>query len=131
MGLDVVAMTSASPEFYPLLGPFLSRRAVTAELGGPVWDDDGKTWIVAVSAGEVAGFCAAVPAAKYVLFCSDYVLPGFRRRSVYRRLAAARDEMFPGAARAVVTSPALHCYLESGFTVVRPRGRYTEVRRDA
>ncbi|HEU4752519.1 MAG TPA: ParB/RepB/Spo0J family partition protein, partial [Armatimonadota bacterium] len=37
-----MTLTNQDPEFYPLLGPYLSRREIVAELGGSVWDDDGK-----------------------------------------------------------------------------------------
>lgn len=49
MGSDVRVITNTDPGFYPLLGPFLARREVVKTVGGPLWDDDTKTWFVALS----------------------------------------------------------------------------------
>lgn len=127
-------LTNRDRGFYPLMGPFLSRRGIVKELGGPIWDDDAKTWWVALYGRAVAGFAAARDDghAKPVLFQSAYVLPERRRRGVYRMLFTARDAGYAGRlARAVCTDASLPLFLAHGFVVVRRRGSYTEVRRDA
>jgi len=134
MTLVVRQLTNAGQGFYRLLGPFLARREVVAEVGGPIWDDDGKTWWVALAGGEVAGFCAAtVPGAGGpVVFRSAYTLPGFRRAGVYRRLFSDRLAWSGGRpVRATCTAASLPMFERHGFTTVRTRGRFTDVHRHA
>jgi ParB-like chromosome segregation protein Spo0J len=132
MGPDVVAVTNDHPGFYQLIGPFLGRREIAAETGGPLHDDDGKTWLAALEDGRAAGICAARPAADGVtVYQSDYVLPACRGRGVYRALSAARAAAFPGKARAVCSAAVLPAYLAGGFREVRRRGRFTVTERDA
>jgi hypothetical protein len=54
--VDLIELTNTDRAFYTTLGPFLSRREVTQAVGGPLWDDDAKTWIVARRGRRVAGF---------------------------------------------------------------------------
>ncbi|KFG71375.1 hypothetical protein [Streptomyces mutabilis] len=43
----------------PTLGPYLARHDVRKVLGGALWDEDTKTWIVLkTSSNELHGFCA-------------------------------------------------------------------------
>ncbi|MFJ2024929.1 DUF3440 domain-containing protein [Streptomyces sp. NPDC087897] len=52
-------MTNTDPDFSPVVGPYLANRTVAKSLGGPIWDDPGKTWIVRLDAsGDLAGFVA-------------------------------------------------------------------------
>lgn len=131
MGLHVALMTNASPAFYPLLGPFLGRREVERELGGPLYDDDGKAWLAALGdSGSLLGFCAAMPG-EVTVYQSDYVLPACRGAGVYRALREARAAAFPGAARATCNEASLPAYLADGFREVRRKGRFTVVERAA
>jgi GNAT superfamily N-acetyltransferase len=130
----VARWANHQPGFYALLGPYLSRRNIVADLGGSVWDDDGKTWYVAmVTGGAVAGFCAALATGeRQARYASDYVLPAHRRRGVYRDLFAAREEDWADCTvAATVTAAGMPLYLAAGFTAVRPQGRYTAMTRDA
>jgi GNAT superfamily N-acetyltransferase len=123
---EIRELTNTSPEFYPLIGPFLARRDIVAELGGHLWDDDDKTWFVAIQGDrEVIGFCAArsAPGGK-TTFQSAYVLPPHRRHGVYRRLWKARRKRFPGPAQATCTASALGMFTAQGWTVTGERGRY-------
>ncbi|HET9893646.1 MAG TPA: ParB/RepB/Spo0J family partition protein [Streptosporangiaceae bacterium] len=129
MGTDVVALTNEHPEFYRLIGPFLSRREIERETGGRLYDEDGKTWFAAISDGNVVGVCAAVPGA-VTIYQSDYVLPAHRGRGAYRALSAARAAAFPGRARAVCTAASLAAYLAGGFRETRRKGRFTVVERE-
>jgi ParB-like chromosome segregation protein Spo0J len=130
MGTDVVTLTSDHPEFYRLIGPFLGSRDVAREIGGPVYDDPGKTWFAVISDGSAVAVCAAMPGA-VTTYQSDYVLPVHRGLGLYRALCAARCAAFPGPARAVCTPASLGAYLGSGFREVRRKGRFTVVERDA
>lgn len=123
-------MTNSSQAFYGTLGPFLSRRHIVKELGGPIWDDDGKQWWATLLGGKVAGFAAASDNERRVTFQSAYVLPEYRRQGIYRTLFYARMEAFPGRQiRAVCTAASLPLFLGNGFTAAYKRGSYTEVHR--
>ncbi len=130
--LTIWVLTNQDPRFYPLLGPYLSRRAIVAELGGPVWDDDGKTWWVAVDHdGAVAGFCAA-SAGDPVVLESAWVPAGRRHGKVYQRLFAARLAALAGRRmRSRVAQASTSMFTRHGFTAVSRHGRFTEMRLDA
>jgi ParB-like chromosome segregation protein Spo0J len=130
VGTGVIALTSAHPAFYGLIGPFLARREIVAEVGGPLYDEDGKTWFAVVEDGRAAGVCAVMPGG-IAVYQSDYVRPEARGRGVYRALCAARAAAFPGRARAVCTLASLPAYLAGGFREVRAKGRFTVVERNA
>lgn len=126
--LTIRRITNRDPDFYPLIGPFLARRTVVKELGGHVWDDDDKTWWVALRDRAVVGFAAARDDGRRVTFQSAYVLPGNRRQGVYRELFLARMREYSGRpVRAVCTASSLPTFLGHGFTPIRDRGRYVEV----
>lgn len=131
MGPDVISLTREHPDFYRLIGPFLGSREVAREIGGPVWDDPGKTWFAAIGGdGAAAGVCAAMPG-EVTVYQSAYVLPDARRRGVYRALCQARAAAFPGRARATCTQASLPVLLAGGFREVRRKGRFVIAERDA
>jgi GNAT superfamily N-acetyltransferase len=128
--VTVRVLTNRAQGFYALMGPFLARREIVADLGGHLWDDDDKTWFIATSADRktVYGFCAARPAARgRTAYLSAYVLPDYRRQGVYRQLWDARRERFPGPAQATCTAASLPLYLAAGWTVSGQRGAYRRV----
>lgn len=83
MGRIVVRkMTNAHDDFYFLLGPFLSRRDIVKEVGGPIWDDPEKVWFLALDRKHVLGFCAL----HKQQLCSVYVIREARSRGIGRAL---------------------------------------------
>lgn len=131
--LTLRRVTNRDKAFYPLMGPFLSRRAIVKEIGAPIWDDDNKTWYVALDGRNVAGFAAVRDDGdKGVTFQSAYTLPEHRRRGVYRFLLTARLRDHQGrACRSVATAASLPVLLAHGFEVHRVKGSFTEVVRHA
>lgn len=129
--MKTIRLTNADPEFYRLLGPFLARRDVAREVGAPLWDEDGKAWVVITGDdGHVAAFGAIVSGKGHVRFTSDYVLPAHRSKGLHRRLIRERLKATEGTPAVAVCSPkGLRAYLAEGFEPVRERGRFTEVRR--
>lgn len=129
-------LTNDNLRFYPLLGPFLSRRKIVAELGFPVWDEDGKVWFVALDGYHVAGFAAVRFERETAVFCSDYVRPEYRRQGIHKRLIEERLKYVPDKAKranAVVTSTARANYERHGFTAVSTANRssrYTKMQRE-
>lgn len=129
--MSVIRLTNEDPRFYPLLGPFLSRKEVVREVGAPVWDEDGKAWVVITDdTGSVAAFGAITSQKGHVRFTSDYVLPARRGNGLHRQLIRERLKATEGTpAIAICTGEGLRAYLAEGFTPVRDKGRFTEVRR--
>jgi predicted N-acetyltransferase YhbS len=125
-------LTNQDQDFYPLMGPFLGSRQVARELSIPAWDDHGKVWYVAIRGTEVCGFVAALPQAKSVVFCSDYVTPEHRETGVYSELSVARmlDYADTSTINATVALAAMEVYTRHGFIPTGKRGRYTAMRRE-
>lgn len=130
--IRIVTITNTDPRFYPLLGPYLSRRAIVRELGFPVYDDDGKLWFVALDGEQVAGFVGLRIEHGRAVFCSDYVRPEYRQQGIYSHLMAERIAFATGkapTATAVVTKAGRHAYERHGFTATRERRNYTDMSR--
>lgn len=115
----IICLTNTDAEFYPLVGPFLSNRAVVRELGFPVWDDPGKTWFVAVDAvGKVLGFAAVRLDGGRGILCSAYVCPESRGKHVHDRLTEERVAFLAGkatVATATATPAAAGAFRRRGF----------------
>lgn len=88
--LTIVETDNTAPDFYRLVGPFLGSREVHRELGGPVYDDPGKLWWLAMLGGDVVGFCALRVEGRTVKLGSAYVVPDARRCGAYEKLFEAR-----------------------------------------
>ncbi|MCE7081135.1 hypothetical protein [Streptomyces sp. ST2-7A] len=52
----LTTLTDTHPDFYPTLGPYLANRDVHHEIGGPIWDEPTKTWIIARTGTTITGF---------------------------------------------------------------------------
>lgn len=125
--IEIRVMTNKTKGFYTQVGPFLARREIVTELGGHLWDDDDKTWFVAIKGRTVIGFCAARPVAGKTTYLSAYVVPGHRRQGVYRRLWQERRAQFPGPARATCTTASLPVFLANGWVVAGTKGSYQKL----
>ncbi|MCZ1012257.1 hypothetical protein [Streptomyces lydicus] len=113
--------------FYRLLGPLLARREVHKSLGGVPWDDDGKTWIVALDGKEVTGFIGVTKAGSVE---SLYTRPG---RSGLRAqlVAAAVDTAGDRALHATVSHSRTPAYTAAGFKVDSQTVNFAKVHRPA
>lgn len=127
-------LTNKDRDFYPVMGPFLSRRAIVKELGSPVWDDDEKVWFVCFDPdGAVAGFSALL-VGKKIHLCSAYVLPAHRKKGLYSTMIRERIawcKRNKTGADIVISTTATQFSFEAlhkaGFSIVRQRGRYYEM----
>jgi len=133
----VVILTNQSPEFYTLMGPFLSRREIVKELGAPVWDEDGKTWFISVTNKQVNGFGAVVISKKGAArLCSFWVRPKMRRRGIHSKLLVdalgwlRSVESEVKVVQAVCTQDAVANYTRAGFSETGRRGNYTTMERE-
>jgi GNAT superfamily N-acetyltransferase len=117
----VTEMTNTDEGFYSLVGPWLSRREIVDELGGPVWDDDDKFWIIAHNDEGLLGMVAV----RGKTVCSLYVAPGHRGQlagtTLVLRLVLRRGSE---NLRAVATDASLGLFKECGFKERRRKGRY-------
>lgn len=133
MPLTITRLNNTDPAFYPTLGPFLARRTVVAELGAPVWDDDGKQWFVARDdAGKVLGFRAVSVKGRVATFCSAYVVPEHRGEGVYAALIADALDYAAGVAdeaKATVQEGAVKALKKAGFKATGERGKFTLMER--
>lgn len=133
--LRIITLTNTDPRFYPLLGPYLARRAIIQAVGGPLYDDDGKIWFVAVEDHNVAGFSAIQFRADEAHFCSDYVRPEYRRQGIHRRFISERLAYVAGQvkrATATATVQGLLSYRQHGFVAEakkRPMKNFTHLEK--
>lgn len=117
---SVTRMTNRDPDFYQVLGPWLSRREVVDELGGPVWDDDGKEWYVAHNEDGPLGMVAV----HRRTVCSLYVAPGARGQLAGTTLLVRALIDHQGELKAMATDASLPLFSSAGFREVGARGRY-------
>ncbi|HLK77694.1 MAG TPA: hypothetical protein VKU77_29110 [Streptosporangiaceae bacterium] len=127
--MKLLTLTNKDPRFYPLLGPFLASRDVVTYLGGHMWDDDAKTWTVAVGAGGVGGFIATVPGRGAVRAQSCYAVPGSEGDVIPALIGAVIAAHAPSPLIAVVRADHAGPWLEAGFEVVADKGRFTHLAR--
>lgn len=124
---QLITLTNADKRFYPLVGPFLARRAVHKAVGGEIWDDDGKTWIVALTAaGAVTGFVGLHRGRVESL----YTLPDHRDQAtalVAGAVAAAGDKDL----RAIVARPFAPSYEAAGFIPYDETANFIKLTRKA
>jgi len=55
--MKTITLTNQDAGFYQRMGPFLANRAVIKAIGYALYDDDGKTWHIALKDDHVTGFC--------------------------------------------------------------------------
>lgn len=108
-------ITNVDPGFYEVLGPFLGSRDVARAVGGPIWDSDGKTWLVARDqAGTVTGFVGITADRSPAVAESCYTVGG--DMDLARRLVeAAVRSVYPTPVAATVHRPMAGAYLSAGF----------------
>lgn len=132
LNFNVIHVTNTYPKFYQLLGPFFGSREVYKALGGGVFDDAGKEWLIALDGGKVAGFCAFLVTGKRAKLKSSYVIPEYRKKGLYDYLFGQRMVILEGRGIEVITGTATamsrSTYERYGFTL-RPKGNYFEGRK--
>lgn len=126
-------LTNADPQFYAVMGPFLSKREIVKELGFSVWDDDGKAWIVARVDGAVAGFCGVLVGKGIAQVTSFYVLPAYRKQGIGAGLLQDALEYAAGVgctmARATAAPDSQALFVAAGFDVIGEVGRYSKMEK--
>lgn len=128
--MKIVQITNEHPDFYRLIGPFLSRREIAKEMKGPIWDDDGKIWFVAFVENEVAGFATMIKKPSAIQFEEAYVLPSYREQGIHNTLIQERVKHCPEGTtiQVLIFKKALPEYLSRGFQLKKEVGKqYAEV----
>ncbi len=117
-------LTNTDERFYPLLGPYLARRDIVTALGGPLYDDPGKLWVVVFDGEKLAGFGGLVINGDEAHLCSDYVLPEYRRQGIHSWLIAERLSYAQRQAKhatATATIAGSFGYRKAGFVEAKAR----------
>ena len=128
----IVRMTNKDLGFYTTLGPFLARRDIEKELGYKIYDDDGKTWLIALDASKVIGFCyiQEIASASYQIG-SCYVVPEYRSQGVFKTLLAEAVKGIKGNVSLITRNEALIAMLQrNGFAVTGSRGSFTQLGKE-
>jgi hypothetical protein len=129
--MTISVVTNQDASFYPNLGPFLARRAVHAEIGYPIYDDDGKEWLVAAERGKVAGFCYRQKVGKSWHVGRCYVVAEERRKGLFVALLDRATEGLMGTVVMTTCSEVMRGVLERrGFVARRQRGKFMEYAKE-
>lgn len=129
--MHIQAMTNKHGGFYKLMGPFLANRAVEKELGYPVYDDDDKTWFVAIEEQKVVGFCyrQEIKEDKYQIG-SCYVSEAYRERGAFNQLLNLALSTIAGTVSLTTNNSKVAATLiKKGFIEKATRGSYTTYER--
>lgn len=132
--IEIRIMTNKDEGFWPVLGPFLSSRAVAGDLGGPIYNDDGRVWFVASLNGCLAGIAAVDVKRSAGVLKHAYVYPQYRKRGVYSQLLQTRMEYIKDLGLAKIKTRAApttaHRFVAMGFVEVGRRGKYVDYEKE-
>lgn len=118
MTTKLTTLTNSNPDFYTLLGPYLARREVHKQAGGPIYDDDNKTWIVATDNGQVTGFIGIRTQGPTAVAESCYLVDEADDDLLGLLVHAAVASVAPTPVRATVRHSRATTYIKAGFTEV-------------
>jgi GNAT superfamily N-acetyltransferase len=127
---NIVKITNQDKSFYEKVGKFLARREIVAEIGAPIWDDDGKIWFIADS--ESLGVLGIIAIKKNEL-CSFYVLPGSRGQLIGYALInyAINNADNPNTLKATASESGKSLFEKFNFKSIKQRGKFTVMERIA
>lgn len=125
----ITAITRTDPGFYALLGPYLASRQVVKTVGGPIWDDDEKTWLVAQRGSRLTGFIAVTGRGAGAVIESCYTADD-DVGLVARLVAAAVEHAGPVRLTATVRHHLAKPYRDAGFTPARETLHFVHLVRE-
>lgn len=132
--VTLVQVSREDQEFYRYLGPFFGSRQAAKELGMPIWDDEGRLWVVALVGGQPVGCASLEVRGRKGALKSAWVRPEHRHRDIYTAMLEERLRMAVDLGLAVLMATcteASRAVLERyGFQEVARRGRYYVMRRE-
>jgi len=109
-------MTNEHADFYRLLGPLFARREVHRQVGGAIYDDDGKTWIIARDGDQVAGFIGIRSQGPTAVAESCYLADENDTDLLAILIRAALASVAPTPVRTTVRHAHAGAYAAAGFT---------------
>lgn len=125
-------------EFWSMIGPLATSRAVQAELGGPIFDSPTYVWLVAKKGQEFVG-SGALDTARLqkdglVMLEWMYVMPTHRRKGVYSTLFRLRLELAMSLSAKILRGATRTDYIRKVFKQYRfkpaqERGTWTYYER--
>jgi len=125
---ELTTMTNQHPDFYRVLGPFLARREVHKQVGGPVYDDDGKTWIVARNSdGQVLGFIGITNAKGTAVAKSCYLVDETDTDLLADLIGAVLATVAPTPVRTTVRAARADAYIKAGFVEAGRTGGFAKL----
>lgn len=129
--IELIELTNTDRRFYPLMGPFLANRDVHKTVGGQIWDDDTKTWLVLRDKKRrVLGFVAVAVHGNRTTVESLYTRPGLNR--VASELVGAAVARYGNRdLHAIVRHQNAAAYLDAGFTKTGTTKEFTKLTRTA
>ena len=129
--MELVELTNTDRRFYTTLGPYLANRDVIKSVGGPIWDDDTKTWLVLRDKRHgVLGFVAVATHGNRTTVESLYTQPGLNR--VASELVGAAVARYGGRdLHAVVRHQNACAYTDAGFTQTGETKGFAKLHRPA
>ncbi len=134
MATHLITLTNSDRAFYTTLGPYLSRRHIVAQVGGPIWDDDTKTWLVLKDAKKgVMGFVSvALHSNGRTHVESLYVRDPTWRRVATELVGHAADRFGKAVdLHAVVRRENAYAYADAGFAQTGETKEFVRLTRPA
>lgn len=129
---DLVELTNADRGFYATLGPFLANRDVVKQVGGPIWDDDTKTWFVLKDSKQgVLGFVAVALHGRRTTVESLYLRDPSWERVARELVGAVVARYGDRPLYAVVRHASAYAYLDAGFEETGTTTEFTKLTREA
>lgn len=131
MTTELTTLTNQHADFYRLLGPYLGSREVHKQVGGAIYDDDGKTWIVATDDGQVTGFIGILSGGRagrgMAVAESCYLADEGDSALLAILIRAAVATAAPTPVRATVRKDREAAYTSAGFTVAGATKGYVKL----
>lgn len=127
----------ATPDFYCRMGRFFASRQVVKELEGPMFDDVGYVWMIAMKDGKIAGFssCRLDELNKGIAhFGVTYILLEHRRKGLYRHLFELKEQLCirhkPKLLRGLANPLSKNVFEQNGWKVQRTAGKWTYYQKE-
>lgn len=124
METHILSINNKLPQFYMLLGKYLCNKTVFDELGYPLWDDNDKTWYIAMKGKKLAGFAYRRIAKDCYHLGGLYVLPECRKKGIGTSLLANRIKDV-GVYKTTCTPASVSIHKKLGFVATGTKGKYT------
>jgi ribosomal protein S18 acetylase RimI-like enzyme len=119
-------ITNQDADFYQMLGPFLSRRGIVKEIGGPVWDDDDRMWSIYERDGHIIGFCGFKPGH----IGPVYVLPDERGEGFGKAVMLHALTQISGKVKVIAINTSVGFYEKLGFATISKSKNFTRMERN-